>query len=266
MGRERALDEARHGDDVPLQPLGGVHGHHLHGVGPGLDPAEVEAAFLLDRGVEPGEEPTERGPVGGRGETGSDVGEGVEVGAGGTWGPGRPGEHLDVEPERDLGLGGELGQAEPGERAQASNGLTQPRQPFEGHRADGLSLLSHPGGGWEVVERLDDAGALARVGREVGAAAASGVLAGARPGAEAVEVGRAQAARRPGEQAHQPVAAGGVLHHPEQRDQVGHLGRVQQPAEPDDLVRDAPRLECLDHRVELGTLAAQHCCRAAARP
>ena len=45
---------------------------------------------------------------------------------------------------------------------------------------------------------------------------------------------------RPGEQPHQLVASGGVLHHVQQRDDVLDLGRQQQAAEADDLVGDAP--------------------------
>ena len=75
-----ALDQPGHGDDVPLQALGRVHGHDLHGVGAGLDPAQVEPALLVDGGVEPGEEAAQRRPVGAGGEGGGDVGEGVEVG------------------------------------------------------------------------------------------------------------------------------------------------------------------------------------------
>ena len=97
--REGRLDHPRHGDDVPLQALGGVHGHHLDGVGAGLDPAEVEPALLVDGGLEPGEEAAEGGAVGARREVGRDVGEGVEVRAGGTGRVPGPGEHLDVEAE-----------------------------------------------------------------------------------------------------------------------------------------------------------------------
>ena len=110
-----------------------MHGHHLHGVRAGLDPAEVEPALLVDRRVEPGEEATERGAVGARGEAGGDVGEGVEVGAGGAGTPPGAGEHLDVEPEGGLGLGGELGETEPGERAEAAHRGGQAREPLEGH-------------------------------------------------------------------------------------------------------------------------------------
>ena len=265
VGRERPLDQPRHGHDVPLQPLGRVHGHHLHGVGAGLDPAEVEPALLVDRGIEPREEPAERGPVRGRGEGGRDVGEGVEVGPRRAGGPPGPGQHLDVEAEGHLRLGGQLGQPQPGERAQPAHRPAEAREPLEGDRPDRLALVTGPGRGWQVVERLDDARAVARVGCEVGAPATPGALPGPGPGAEPVEVCGAEPAGRPGEQSHQPVAPGGVLHDPEQRDEVGHLGRVQEPAEADDLVGDAARLECLDHRVELGSLAAQHRCGASAR-
>ena len=133
-------------------------------------------------------------------------------------------------------------------------------QPGEGDGADPLALLPDPRGRGQVVERLDEAGLLAAVRGEVGAAVtlgASGALPLPGPGAEAVEVRGAEAARGPREQPHQPVAARGVLDDVEERDEVGDLRGVQQPPQADDLVGQTGPVEGLDDRVELRTLAAQ---------
>ena len=263
---ERGLDEPGHRDDVPLEALGRVDRHDLHRVGTGLDPAEVEPALLVDGGLEPGEEAAQRRAVGARREGRGDVGEGVEVGPGGARRPPGPGEHLDVEPQGRLGLADELGQPEAGQGPQSPDGGAEAVQALQRGRADALALLPHPGGRREVVERLDDARLLAGVAREVGPALApAGALPGPRPRAQPVEVGRAEAAGGSGEQAHEPVAARGVLDRVEQGDEVGHLGHVEQPAEADDLVGHAGGLEGVDDRVELGSLAAQDRCGATRR-
>jgi hypothetical protein len=124
-----------------------VDGHHLDGIRACLDPAEVETPFLVDGRVEPGEEPAQRRAVGARGEGGGDVGEGVEVRAGGTGRPARPGEDLDVEPQRDLRLRGELREAQTRERAQPSHRGRKSREPVERDGPDRLTLRAEPGGG-----------------------------------------------------------------------------------------------------------------------
>lgn len=63
-GREGALHQTGHDDDVPLQTLGGMDGEDLHGLGRRLHGGPFEPALLGDRGVEPGEEPDEGRAVG----------------------------------------------------------------------------------------------------------------------------------------------------------------------------------------------------------
>ncbi len=132
-GGERPLDQTRHRHDVPLQALGGVDREHLDGVRRHLDGALVEPALLGLRGVEPGQEPAQRGPVGAAGEVGRDVGERVEVRAGRGRGVLGPGQDLDVEAERALGLADQVGQRHAGQRAQPAHGLAQPEQALPGH-------------------------------------------------------------------------------------------------------------------------------------
>ena len=78
-----------------------------------------------------------------------------------------------------------------------------------------------------------------------------------RPLPEAVEVGRPEQSRRPREQPHQTVAAGGVLDDRQQRDDVGDLGGEEQPPETDDLVGNPPQREGVDDGGELTSLAAE---------
>jgi hypothetical protein len=164
VGGEGRLDQPRDGDDVPLQPLGGVHRHHLHGVGTGLDPAEVEPALLVDGGLQPGQEAAQGGTVGAGREGRADVGERVEVGACRTGRVAGAREHLDVEAQRGLGLRHQLGQPEPGERAQPPHGSAQAPEPLQRGGRQRLALGADPGGRRQVVERLDDAGPLAGIG------------------------------------------------------------------------------------------------------
>ena len=109
-GREGALHEARHCHDVPFQALGSVDGEDLHGLCGRLEGGTFQAALLRDGSIEPGEEADEGGAVGGRGEVGSDVGKGIQVGPRGVGRITRAREHLDVQPERSFGLTDEVRQ------------------------------------------------------------------------------------------------------------------------------------------------------------
>ena len=87
------------------------------------------------------------------------------------------------------------------------------------------------------------------------------LLAEPRPLVQPVEVGGPQPAHRAGEQTHERITAARVSDRAQRGDQVEDLGGQQQPAETDDLVGNAGGVERLHHRTELGSLAAQHCCR-----
>ena len=178
VGGEDALDEGGDGDDVPLESLGGVDGEHLHGVSVGLGVPGVESALLVPGGVEPAEEAGERGPIGGRGVAGGDVGEGVEVHSRRRRGVLGTREDLDVEPDRDLGLGDEVDERQRGEAAQAPDDVTEVVQAAEGLVAEPGAVAGGPPGPGQVVEGLDERGRVGAVGREVGAAAIGGRVGG----------------------------------------------------------------------------------------
>ena len=79
LGREDVVDQAGHGDDVPLQALGAVHGEHLDPFGLDLDLAGVEPV-LFDLGrFEEAQERPQRRLVGLGREPGRLVEEPVEV-------------------------------------------------------------------------------------------------------------------------------------------------------------------------------------------
>ena len=144
--RERALDQPGDSHHVPLQSLGGVHGEHLDGIGGHLDVPLVQATLLRLSGIEPGQEATQRGPVGGAGEARRHVREGVQVGTRGRWRVFRTGQHLDVQTQSPLGLAGEISKGHTGERAQAPDRLAQPIQTLKRHRRDARAAGAAPVG------------------------------------------------------------------------------------------------------------------------
>ena len=86
------------------------------------------------------------------------------------------------------------------------------------------------------ANRLDD------LGRE---RLQRGVMArdAAREGGELAQVGQADRPARAGEQPDERRPGARVAHDPQRGDDVDHLGRRQQPAEPEDAVRDAAAAE-----------------------
>ena len=100
----------RHGDDLPLQPLGGVHGQDLHPVVRDGDLGGRQPVLHLHRGVEVGEQPGTVAP-GARCEVGDDVGERIEVLGAGPAGRHRLRRtHFGVDAEHPAHLGDEVGQ------------------------------------------------------------------------------------------------------------------------------------------------------------
>ena len=131
---ERALDQTRHRDDVPFQPLGRVHGHQLHRVGVDLGLAGVKASLAGLRRVEPGQERAQGGPIGAGGEVARHLGQCVQVGAGLRSTDARPAGDLDVEQQRSLGLDHQVGQRQCGARPQPAQRARQSLQPLPGRR------------------------------------------------------------------------------------------------------------------------------------
>ena len=113
----------------------------------------------------------------------------------------------------------------------------EPPQPAVARRRVGV-------GAAEVVERLDDAAALGRrldgaPSPSLGPERAPRVDERAGPRLERGEVARADPPAGTGEQPAERVAGGRVDQHGERGDDVGDLGHLEQPAEPDDLDRQA---------------------------
>jgi hypothetical protein len=134
-----------------------VDGQHLDGVERRLDGGRVEAALLLDRRVEPGQEPPEVGPVGRGREGRGHLAEGVEVGPGRGHGVLRTGQDLDVETQGALALADQLGQRQTGEPPEVLDHPAQRAEPVEPGLRDPLAVRTAPCRRRQVVERLDDA-------------------------------------------------------------------------------------------------------------
>jgi len=252
VGREGALHEAGDGDDVPLQTLGSVHGHDLHGVRVGLGRRGGQAPLLGAGRREPGEEATEGATVLAV-EARSNGTEGVQVHAGLSRCRAPHGD-LDVEAEQPLGLDHEIGDRE--ERlapqgAQETAELGEARPPG---RREAPVGPARPPRRRESVEGVGDRRQLAAVG--AGVALGPGHLA--RPVVQGSEVGEPEPRPRTGEQAHQRVPARGVVRGLEQRDDVDDLRGVQESTDPGDLHLEPCGQQRLLEQRELRTGAAEH--------
>ena len=275
--REPALDEPGDGDDVPLQALGRVHGEYLHRIDADLGHGSVQATFATVRRRQPAEEGPEPGPFPAVGERHGDLDEGVEVGAGHRGPHSRPRGHLDVEQQRTLHLEHELRQRERRPAAQRPQHLAEPTQPRPGGAGQLLTGGTAPVRWRQLVEGLHEGGLvhyvvaqLPRTGRSpagrgrLGRGHARAVadppvraqLHG--PGPEGLEVARAEPQRRTGEQPHEGVAAGGIVHDLQGRPQIGDLRHGQQPAEPHHLDGQPPGPQRRLHEGELRTCPAEH--------
>ena len=158
---EGPLDEAGHGDDIPLEALGRVHGEHLNGPGVHLDGRHFQATFLLTCSIEPVEEPSERGTLRLRREGTGDVGERVEVSTRRRRIVPRPREHLDVESEHSLGLSHEVGQRQTGEQTKSVQGGMKARQPSQRLRREALVVPPTPRFVWQFTDGFDEADVVA---------------------------------------------------------------------------------------------------------
>ena len=247
---------------VPFQTLRGVHRQHLDGGVGGFDLCLVEAALLVLGGIEPRQKSAERRAVGRCREPRRDVGEGVEVHPGGIGGDARAGQHLDVETERAFGFCGELGERQPGQSSHPPDNLRKTRKSLSRNVAQWRTCRARPLGRRQLIDGLDQrrpvTGGRLAVGRGALDGGPTVAFELARPRGEHVEVGRTQPDQRAGQQSDETVAAGGILHDPEQAHQVGDLGCHQQPAHTDDLDRQAGLLECVDEQREQRPFAAEH--------
>ena len=153
LRRELVLGHARHGDDVPLEALGGVPGEQLDGLGVDRDLARLQAALALLGVAQVAEEGGQRRQLGQLGELGGDTVQRVEVRPGaGRAGPGRAGQ-LGLQPQGAGDLVDQVGQRLAQPVAQVGQLAAEPAEPAV---ARGRVRV----GTAEVVERLDDAAAL----------------------------------------------------------------------------------------------------------
>ena len=255
--REDAVAQAGDHDHVPLESLGTVHRDELHRIRVRVGDRAVEPTLLSLGSLEPRQERSERRQRRVTREVRRDPAERVQVGAPATGTQTRPGAHLDVEPEEPLGLGHELRQGQVGVLAQQPQRDRQVREPVVRGRAQGSSLWTCPPAPGEVLEGVDDAPVVDHVALEVPRSGARTDELG-RPVGESVQVGGTEPQPWARQQPHEGVATRRVVGGLQRRHQVGHLGRGQQPAQPDDLDRDAPGAQRLPDRGELGALATQH--------
>ena len=177
LRRELVGGHARHGDDVPLQPLGGVPGEQLDGLGVDRDLARLQAALALLRVAQVPEERRQRRQLGQLGELGGDAVQRVEMGPGAGRAHAGSAGQLGLQTQRAGDLVDQVGERLPDPVAQVAELAAEPAQP------------AVPGGGVgvrpaEVVEGLDDAAALGRrldggcLAARDGAGAASGPVSG----------------------------------------------------------------------------------------
>ncbi len=225
---ERALARAGHArghqpehvDVLELQPLGGVHGHHLH-----ADGAVARRRLLL---AQPG--------VGDGRDRARELARGRLRGAAHV-GRGELGELGEVaQPLDDLGRGGEqqlAAQAEP---------LDQPV-----HVEVGARGVDRARGA--AVEAEEVADPVARLGRDLRRLERRGQrrdhveLAPARDLGHAREVDRAQLDGRARERAHDRAGVAGVDQQPQPRQQVAHLGALEERGRARQPVRHGALLE-----------------------
>ena len=109
VGGEGRLDQPGDNDDVPLQAFRRMHRENGDGIGAGLQPAQLEAAFLGKGGFEPGNEGTQGRSIRRRCETGGHLGEGIQVRPGGGRRVLGSRHNLNVQPQRPLRLKDQLG-------------------------------------------------------------------------------------------------------------------------------------------------------------
>ena len=244
----------RHGDDLPLQTLGGMHGEDLHP--PGCCAHLRGSQTLLDDGggIEVGQQPRHIG-VGAFGVPGDDVGEPIQV-----LGPGAIGvhrtrrAHLGVDTDDPADLRDQIGDRV-GQKA------SQPCQFGSQCRDAGKSRLG-------VGLRR------ARISQSIGQARGLGVgrgddLLGGDHGLPlAVEDDRAtpqrgqifgtQSPARPGQHRHGRGTGGRIGDQPQHRHHLCHFGNRQQTGQAHHLHRDTARAERVGDRPGVGVAPNQH--------
>lgn len=162
---------------------------------------------------------------------------------------GGPGEDLEVEAQDPLGLGDDLRERGAEQVTHPPHPVTQVQQPLPAEGCQRAPATGHPPGRRQVVHGLDEAH-LVLVGVHPRPQRAGPVV-------QRREVARAEAHRRPGEEAGEVVAAGGVVDDVQEGHQVDDLGHGEQSPEADHLARHPAGLKGLQDDGELRALAAQ---------
>ena len=266
VGGEDLLVHAGDGDDVPLQPLGGVDGEELDRPGRGLDLGGAHGVLVLLGGVEPFQEAGEGGGVGVGGEGPGRLVEGVEGAV--PHGVADPGGDLDVEVEDLLGQGHEVGQGQGDGLPDASD---RPGG-AQGNGPPGLGQVPDHGGLFLLFLRAvlmpsqQGVQGLAEqwgVGLGMVAVRSWCVLAAFGRGAGELAGQRRQGPQvagtdaETGQEPHHPVPALRVRGRGQQGSDVGDLGDVEHPAQADDRVGQAGLLQLGGDGIHLRPGAAQ---------
>ena len=244
----------RHGDDLPLQTLCGMHGEDLHP--PGCRTHLRGSQTLLDdsRGVEVCQQARYIG-VATFGVAGDDVGETIQVLGTGAVGVHRSrGAHLGVDAENPADLGGQISDRV-GQKA------SQPCQ-FSGQRGDA------------GIPRLRVGLGRARIGQCIGQARGFGVgrgddlLGRDRHAPLAVENHRATPQRgqihgtqppaRPGQHRHRSGTRRRISDQSQRRHHLRHFGNRQQTGQTDDLHRDTAGGQRFGDRPGVGVATNQY--------
>ena len=271
VGGEDLFNHAGHGDDIPLQALGGVDGEELDRPGRGVDLGSAHGVLVLLGGVEPLQEACERGRVGVRGEGEGRLLEGVEGAV-----PHRvadSGGDLDVKVEGLLGQGDKVGKGQ-------GDGLADAPDRPGGAQGDGEPRRRQLDGGRQVLRPLlvpSQQGVQGfadqwRVGLVLGASALRSGPARLRGRADDLTGQRRQGAQvagadaETGQKPDHPVPARGVGGDGQQGADVGDLGDVQHPAQAHDRVGHTGRLQLGGDGLHLRPGAAQDGHLGAGRP
>ena len=239
-----------------------MHGQQLDGLVVHLRRCGIQTVFLGRRGFQPCKERQDVDPLGGVQEPGRGVLEGVQVAAGLMDADPGPRRNFDVQEHRPFDLAEQSGEVVAHVAAQLPELVREPLQAVPGLRAQPAAVRRGPAVAGQPVQGLDQAGGVRDVAFDHGVVRRLAVVrhpvrrrrrpaAGAAPtpGQETGpvpqghQVRRADPPPRAGQQAHEGVRAARVGQDPERSDKVDDFRRVQQPAEPNDFIGNAPDFE-----------------------
>ncbi len=261
--REHPPAQVRHGDHLPLQALGGVHGQDLHPVvATTLTSRGGQPVLHLLGGVQVGQQSGHRRARPRGREVGHHIGERVEVFGARPALPttGRAARTSASTPSTRRTSATRSGSGCVQMRAQRGQFTAQRDDPADGPPAEYAAAAARdrrsrrpgrrrrrPGGG--LRDDLVGRRGVARRAESSSSTARRHSAAMSRPPSRQRGPVSTRIAAAPG---------GGVGGQPQHRHHVGDLGHGEQPGQPDDLDRDAARGQRVGHRRGIGVAAHQH--------